>query len=103
MDRKKLEEERDTARKLISVSFWLCVSLFFLPAWFLANQEIRVGPSDGSGPVKFVRWEDAPGEFLALMGLTVLCIGLCWLLRAYMTKHLRRQVEEAEAKLESGR
>ena len=58
-----------------------------------------MGRSDGFGVVKYVRWDQSPTEFLAVMLLTLICIGICWLLRAYITKHLRAQIGGIEIKL----
>jgi hypothetical protein len=96
-DFEAIEEEGKTLRILIGLIRGLCVSLLILPTWFLYNQEIRVGRSDGFGVVKFVTWHESPTEFLCLMLLTLVCVGICWGVGAYLIKHLRLQLKQLES------
>jgi hypothetical protein len=100
LDKESAEEEKKTIRRLISVIRVFSVAILVWPAWFLYFQEIRVGRSDGNGVVKFVRWDESPKEFLALMLLTLFVLGIFWVLAAYINKHLQLQIRQIEAKLE---
>lgn len=95
-NREANEEDEKALRALMGFIRFVCLSLLILPAWFLYNQEIRVGRSDGVGVVKFIRWEDSPTEFLGLMALTLICIGICWAVGAYLIKHLGLQLKKAQ-------